>query len=86
MYLDSIYIIHAWEVLRKAAATKTGPNDAKRVVWAIVSLFLYLFRVFLLLNVVFSFIYALHVRGGSGKAAMTITGPNDAFCVVWAIK
>jgi hypothetical protein len=34
----------------KAAMTRTGPNDAKRVVWAISEFFLLKFRVFSILN------------------------------------
>ena len=61
----------------KADTTKTGPNDAKRVVWAIHRFFILCF-IFTNNCIQVLLIY--------GKADTTKTGPNDTFCVVWAIR
>ena len=39
----------------EAATTTTGPNDAKRVVWAFGVSFLFFLRVFFLLNDIYRF-------------------------------
>ena len=57
--------------------TKTGPNDASGVVWAIRYVF-FSFRVFCILTNNLSL-------EDTGRAAATQTGPNDAPGVVWAI-
>jgi hypothetical protein len=49
MYLGSIYAIREWEGLPKVAATKTGPNNASRVVWAI-GKFVFFLPCFLITN------------------------------------
>ena len=59
---------------------ETGPNDVKRVVWAICKFFYFLSRVLLLLTSVFRYYFIY------GKAETTITGPNDARRVVWAFR
>jgi hypothetical protein len=71
---------------------KTGPNDARRVVWAISEYFSFFLRVLLILNII-ARCYQCTKRSGKlteggddeWKAVTTKTGPNDASCVVWAI-
>ena len=67
----------------KAEAMIMGPNDAKRVVWAIREFFLYLFHVLLLLTSVFRYYLS---TGRLRDTETTKTGPNDASRVVWAIR
>ena len=59
-----------------------GPNDAKRVVWAIQEFFIYLFHVLLLLTSVFRYYLS---TGRLRYTETTKTGPNDVRRVVWAI-
>jgi hypothetical protein len=68
--------IYLWEGLGKAATTKTGPNDAFDVVWAIRKFFFPFFCILLSLMTVLGTTY---LREGLGKAATTKTGPNDVF-------
>ena len=58
--------------------TRTGPNDASGVVWAIGEFFSIYF-VFLILTIVLIVYYATE------RAAKTRTGPNDTKHVVWVI-
>ena len=72
---------------------RTGPNDTKRVVWAI-SKFLYILFVFSITTDHLTGILKLrvYIREATTKriylreATMKRTGPNDAFRVVWAIS
>jgi hypothetical protein len=52
--LDTIYLR---EGLGKAATTKTGPNDVKRVVWAIRKFFFPFFCILISLMTVFRYYY-----------------------------
>ena len=70
----------------KGVATKTGPNDARRVVWAISKFYFVLFHVLPIITVTFRFYEVLKSWGGSGKPAVIKTGPNDASGVVWALS
>ena len=58
--------------------TKTGPNDALCVVWAISDFFFFsfLFSYYLLLQIGTTCV--LKGRKGSWELAITKTGPNDA--------
>ena len=54
-----------------------GPNDARRVIWAIGMSFPFSRGFFLLvLTIIFS-LYLCHEDEGTERAAMTRTGPND---------
>ena len=67
--------------------TKTGPNDAERVVWAIGKSFFLLHVIFTLTNVLFIYIGCIlrdTRQGARWKVRMTRTGPNDTRRVVWA--
>jgi len=83
-HTGSIYVLKARGGFGWATCTKTGPNDARRVVWATGTCFC---KFYLLTNV-FLFhtgsIYVRKARGGFGWAARTKTGPNDAIRVVLA--
>ena len=60
--------------------TRTGPNDARRVVWAIGEFLTYLFHVFfnILTNVLFT--YSRNIQSlGAGRSEMTRMGANDEF-------
>ena len=75
--------IYLQKGLGKAAAMKTGPNNAICVIWAICKVFFFSFYHFLL---ILTNVFKLKVQGGLRKAAMTKTGPNDARHIVWAIS
>ena len=67
-----------------AMTTVTGPNDARRVVWALGEFFFFL-RVFYLFNDLHRYYGCSEgTEGSSGEATTTTTGPNDARRVVWA--
>ena len=69
----------------QACTTKTGPNDAKRVVWTLGELILFLTVIFSC-KLMFYGKYSMYYTGYStGWAGMTKTSPNDARCVVWAL-
>src|SRR5882762_5741326 len=73
----------------KAAATITGPNDATRVVWAMLVSFFISLGFFLLINVLLEIqivFYQLHDRETNGRRETRRMGPNDAGRVVWAIS
>jgi hypothetical protein len=53
-----------------AATTITGPNDARRVVWALGEFFFHFFRVFLVLNDV-------HRHYGLPKGMEGLSGGSD---------
>ena len=59
--------------------TRTCPNDARCVVWALGELFFKYQTNGLLYIQVLSTIHAI------GRAVMMKMGPNDAGCVVWAL-
>ena len=84
LYIGSIYAIHVSEATWKPAVTKTGPNDAGRVVWAKSEFFIFYFNFFCTNLLCIGSIYAIHVLEGTWKPAATKTGPNDAGRVVWA--
>src|SRR6266446_5204716 len=50
---------------------KTGPNDARRVVWAIRKLYIYIFRVLLLLTTVFRYYLSTGRRRPQKRAQTT---------------
>ena len=59
---------------------RTGPNDARHVVWAIGEFFMISFVFFLniLTNVLFT--YSRNIQSiGAGRSEMTRTGANDTF-------
>ena len=67
----------------------TGPNDVRRVVWALGEFSLYFSFIHLILIIIFRYYNLqkgyLKPRRDVWKAMMRITGPNDARCVVWAL-
>ena len=67
-------------------ATRTGPNDASSVVWAISKFFFITLYVFSLLTLVLGTTNAIQALDGFNRAVATRTGPNDARRVVWAIS
>ena len=74
-----------WE----AGTTRTGPNDAGCVVWALgVCVFFKYLCSFSYLLMFFSIYIGCTLRNmqqrGWWEAGTTRTGPNDAGCVVWA--
>jgi len=62
--------------------TRTGPNDARQIVWAISEFFYYFFRVFYILNNVLECIQIVIYEVRDGRLATTRKGPNDARRVV----
>ena len=65
--------------------TRTGPNDASCVVWAIGEFFLFYF-VFFNTKLLFYCKYRfLCTKYATGRMVTTITGLNDASRVVWTI-
>ena len=38
--IGTFYVLNGWSSLGKAATTKTGPNNARHVIWAISLLFI----------------------------------------------
>ena len=71
--------MYIWEATMK----RSGPNDAKRVVWAISEFFLILFVFFMTTNHPTGILkLQMYLR----EATMKRTGPNDAFRIVWAIS
>ena len=60
-----------------------GPNDARRVVWAICKFFLLLFRILSLINYYFHVI-SIFLKEVM-KAMIKKRGPNDTSGVIWAI-
>ena len=65
--------------------TRTGPNDARRVVWAIGEFFKYISLCFYILTNILS-TYRCNLQGMErGRAVMMRTGPQDARHVIWAI-
>ena len=77
--LGATEVLNVQRAFWKATVTVTGPNDARRVVWAL-GVFFFLCS-FLILNDIYS------MEGSpraSSKATRTIMGPNGAKCVVWA--
>ena len=64
---------------------RTGPNDDRRVVWALGELFLSFFRLFLILTKDLNYLQVLITKCTTGWAGTTRTGPNDARHVVWAL-
>ena len=60
----------------------TGPNDARRVVWAISTCFFLFFCIISILTSVLRLYSTIYVIGRAGS---TKTGPNDAKRVVWTL-
>jgi amino acid permease len=67
----------------KAGMTKTGPNDASGVVWALGEFFFSIF-VFFYIKLILYYVYRLETT--TWRATKMKTGPNNARCVVWAIS
>ena len=72
---------------------RTGPNDAKRVVWAISKFFYILFVFFITTDHLTGILKLwMYIREATTKriylreATMKRTGPNDTFRVIWAIS
>ena len=65
--------------------TKTGPNDARRVVWALGEYFIILLSFFLMLTKDLLYVLVPIMKYVTGWAGTAKTGPNDARCVVWAV-
>jgi hypothetical protein len=65
--------------------TQTGPNDVRRVVWAVGMSFLFFVRVFYVRMIISVTLHKYLSNKCTRRAAMTQTGPNDARRVVWAI-
>ena len=63
----------------KAATTRTGPNNAWHIIWAISKFFLFLFLVSLILTTIYRW------KIVTWKTATTRTGPNNMSCIVWAV-
>ena len=74
MYIGTIYVLKRQEGLGWAVTTRTGPNDAGCVVWALSKFFSFL-HVFLILNNVYR--YYLRVKA-MGRARMGGNDQNDA--------
>ena len=66
--------------------TKTSPNDASGVVWALSEFVLFFLRVFLLLTNVYRYYLHIKATGRDKWVVTTKTGPNDASGVVWAFS
>ena len=66
----------------RAATMKTGPNDARRVIWAVGECFILSLCVFPIPTNVLLIQISKYV---TGRAATAKIGPNDAHGVVWAI-
>ena len=67
---------------------KTGPNDARHVIWAKGMCFYFTFMFFYTYYIFFFYLGFIGVykrQGGLGWVVMRKTGPNDAKHVVWAI-
>src|ERR1700678_156652 len=86
-YLGCIYFLQAQEGFGWTAITKTGPNDARHVVWALDTFFFFCVLYILTNDFLFYLgcIYVLQAREWFGSMAITKTGPNDARHVVWAL-
>ena len=84
---------------RKRAATREmGPNNARRVIWALHTCFFFIFRVFVTKVCFFLFLSHFYIltnniiiifrfikeTGKVGWVAAVTTSPNDARRVVWA--
>ena len=68
-----------------ATTTRTGPNDASHVVWALGEFFFNLLHVFFgYLTIYIGTTDSLKVQCGSTQAKTTTTGPNDTSHTVWA--
>ena len=57
----------------EATTTTTGPNDARRIVWALGEFFLFFLRVFYLFNDLHRY---YKVQYGSTQATTATTGPR----------
>ena len=86
VYLGLIRVINRWRGLGWPAMRKTGPNDAKRVVWAIGKSFFFSLRFFFIFFIYLGLIHVINRQRGLGWPAIRKTGPNNASCVVWAIS
>jgi hypothetical protein len=88
LYIGINYCFKAWGSSRKAAKRRMGPNDARRVVWAICMLIFFRFFIYILTNISTLYIgidYCFKAWGSSGKAATRRMGPNDTRRIVLAI-
>ena len=85
-YCFRCYYLLVWNWRRRAAMTKTGPNDVSASFGPLVSFLFISFSFLLSLTTVIGATSVLEVRNRQRRAAMTKTGPNDARCVVWAIS
>ena len=87
--LGCIYVLQAREWFGSTAITKTGPNDARHVVWALGMFLFSFFRVLYILTNGFLFylgcIYVLYAQEGFGWTAIMKTGPKDIRHVFWAL-
>ena len=64
---------------------KTGPNDARRVVWAIGKFFFFFLSSFnILTNDYIVFSSNLHFEGFRWAVIMKM-GSNNAICIIWAL-
>ena len=80
VYIGSVDVLKGPGGLRWAAITKTGPNDASGVVWAIGTfLSFFLFDTNLFFNVYIGSIYILQGWGGLRWAVVTKTGHRFSF-------
>ena len=70
---------------RWPATTKTGLNDASRIVWAIGTSIFILF-LFFRYSLMFCYIYMMFsLKYMMERPATTKTGPNDVSHIIWAI-
>ena len=66
-------------------STKTGPNDARRVVWTVVSNFIFL-RIFLMLIDIFTeYIYSINEKCDKEEGNDENGPKRRAFGIVWAL-
>ena len=74
--LGATEVLNVQRAFWKATVTVTGPNDARRVVWALGFLCSFLIQ---------NDIYRMEGSPrASSKVTRMIMGPNGAKCVVWA--
>ena len=74
----------------KVTTTQTGPNNSRRIVWALGELFFFSLCVFLNNNCYFIVYIGCNIRNtmqqGSRKVTTTQKGPNDSRRIVWALR
>ena len=69
-----------------AETTKTGPNDASGVIWALSEYFFTFLRFFLMLTNALLYICVLKTKRATDWLGTTKTGPNNARHVVWVLS